>query len=172
VPAGYEPPRAGGSALLAASSIDENPGRVDDLDVIALIVSGIAILISLGSLIFTWRNDRRAGRAERRGRRADLFVVHDAGSYTPGQLPRTFNLLLRNRGRATARDVRLWLNDKIGWPVSTVVEFGQFLHPDNQPHAGSVDLLQVDVDPAELQVWVSYEDDDGPQRERLDVQLS
>jgi hypothetical protein len=143
------------------------------VDVAALIISIFAILIAGGSLYYTRRADQRAARAESRGRRASLFVRSGGSEHVPGQLLRTFNLLIGNRGPSSARHVRLWLTDRARQQVSTEIVLGYVLSPTDAPQvAGSLEL-QVPVEVADLELWASYVDDDGPHTERLDdVQLS
>lgn len=142
------------------------------VDVAALVISMLAILIAGGSLWYTRRADQRADRAESREHRAFLVVEPKGGSYTSGQLaPRQWNFGIRNVGPATARRVQLWLTDSAQQRASNDMSNGQLvLLPDGQEQIGSV-MQHAPVEPAELEVWVSYEDDDGPHRKRLDVQL-
>ena len=48
----------------------------------------------------------------------------------------------------------------------------RFLGGDGDPSQDGSVNLQLPVETHELEVWVSYEDDDGPHRECLDVLLS
>jgi hypothetical protein len=137
-----------------------------------------AIVVSFVSLYFAWRADQRAGRAEQRGERAESrgrranIVVRFAGGETPGDpsRPRLVRLAIRNLGPATAHRLQLWLTDGAGQKVSSDMTKGEVvLVPDEPEQVGSVD---VPAEARELQVWVSYTDDDGPHEHPLDVQLS
>jgi hypothetical protein len=144
------------------------------VEVAAFVLSVLAILIAGGSLWYTRRADERATRAEQAGRRARLVVASKGGSYTSGQLaPRQWTFGVRNVGQAAARRVRLWLTDSAQEKVSTEMwtDAQLVLLPGEPEQVGSVEQ-HAPVEPAELEVWVSYEDDDGPQHERLDVQLT
>jgi hypothetical protein len=83
-----------------------------------------AFAISLASVVFTARADRRGGRAERReveatdaARRAEL-VVESLGPSSAGDGRFLDKFAVRNVGQATARDLVAWLENEEGERVS------------------------------------------------------
>lgn len=91
--------------------------NIDGTDV-AIVVAVLLLVISLGSLVFTWRADRRADAIELRTRQAELALTagatsgphgRDAGCPDGGVWIYELYVDVRNVGMGTAREIRVWL---------------------------------------------------------------
>jgi hypothetical protein len=126
-------------------------------------LSLVAILVSLGSLYYTHRADRRAARAERAGRRARI-IIEPRGYSTPDR----YQFAVRNVGAVPARGVQVWLTDRGGHErlSSLSSEHDVVLIPGEPAKSASV-LYRVDPELIELDVWAAWTDDEGRHEERL-----
>jgi hypothetical protein len=135
---------------------------VDDA---AFWLSLVAIALAFGSLLFTWRADQRAARAESASRRARIVVESSGSSGSIGE-GRTYTFKVRNLGAVHARGVQLWLTKRGGTQkVSSHMASGNLvLVPFEEAEKGSVVLVE-DVRLDQLDTWVAWTDDDGPHEE-------
>jgi hypothetical protein len=128
--------------------------------VAALVVSIVAVLVAIASVVFTARADRRAGQAERRdeeriererreadeANRARLAIWANGSSATPDE--RRFAYIIRNHGKVTAHDVHVWLYDEDG------------LVPDESVDNHGV-IVPLDVDPTNVRFAYRWDDGKG-----------
>jgi hypothetical protein len=89
---------------------------VDTGSIIAICVSGVSIAIALGSFVLSIRADRRAGRAERRGRQANPIVTSRGANGSGREFSRGFDVF--NDGPATITHLEIWVADHKGDPIS------------------------------------------------------
>jgi hypothetical protein len=151
------------------------------VEVVALIVSLLAVGISFGSLLLAARADRRAYRAEHRDevrlereeaeaaeRRRGRPVVEPMGGFG-GPTAETVHhdYLIRNGGNAAIAEVWLWIADGEGNVVSTR-EGGQFaLVPSDDGVHLSVRARRPLPDEQEL--MVQWRDADGEHTESTGI---
>jgi hypothetical protein len=145
--------------------------------VAALTISLVAVLVALGSLVLAVRADRRHGRAEVREERAEERAEAEAaarrqaspvvvpGAVDGGPTAETVRhrFHVRNAGRASLHDLRLWIEDGAGNVVSERGEAPGVLAPGDPAVEVGVRVPQPLPDVQVL--WVGWRDDDGEQRE-------
>jgi hypothetical protein len=140
----------------------------------SLIVSIVAVLIAVGSLALAVRADRRAGRAEARGLRAQV-VVEPRGSVGEPST-RRFDLRVRNVGAGVAHGVRIWLEDEAGRLVSSRAGGEAFtLAPGDDPVEVLLSVAEAALPPppVSFSVWTSWSDAAGHhERESAGVSVS
>ena len=141
------------------------------MEVAAVIIAVVAVMISLGSLVYTRRADARAMRAEQRAeaeatehRQARPIVVPGGISGGWGADSVTYEYKVQNAGRAVLTGLWLWHEDEDGNPISTggggpnlVLEPG-----------GSPAFMSVDVNtprPPKQRVVVKWQDAVGEHQE-------
>jgi hypothetical protein len=138
----------------------------------SLVVSIAALVIAGGSLAIAIRADRRAGRAEARGLRAEVVVEPSASSSDPKG--RRFPLGVRNVGSGVARNVHVWLEDEAGRIVSSIAGGeGLTLVPNDDPVVLGVVVSDASLPPPPVtySVFISWSDGAG-EHERVDARVS
>jgi hypothetical protein len=139
---------------------------------LALSAAGISLVISLVSLWFARRADRRADRADRRdeerierereeadaAKRADLHIWPN-GSGSDGT-NRRFAFIIRNHGKVTAHNVGVWLYDEEGQDRSVMPQRGFSMTPDESVENQGVSA-PLSVDPLDVRFGIRWEDGAG-----------
>jgi hypothetical protein len=142
---------------------------------VSLGISIAAILIAGLALYLSYRAERRAARTEERSLRAEIaveFYGSSAGTYADNIGPRTYRFSIRNVGAAPARGVQLWLADRSGNRVSTEMVTRELVLAPDEPRAEGSVVVEEDRAPADLDIWISYADDQGEVEKRVDLELS
>ena len=136
------------------------------MDVLTLEGAGLAILISVGSLLLAIRADRRSGRAERATTSAELILVPFGGSSDGANFRHEFTI--RNIGQASAHLVQAWLVDERGETVSSVeTEPGITIAKDEESRMLGVSTGKHEF--PSLVFVLSWRDGFGPHEQRTDV---
>jgi hypothetical protein len=149
-------------------------GRVDT----SVVVSIVAVLVAAGSLVVALRADRRAGRAEARGFRAQLVVEPSGSGGAPTGEPgvRRFDVTVRNVGLGVARGVRVWLEDESGRAVSSRSAGNAVtIAPGEEPVRLSLTVAEASLPPppVSFSVWIAWSDEAGRhEREHAGVTVS
>ena len=153
---GHAAHRSQSGSALTLDTVTEMPlAALGWNDWLALVAAGV----SLVSLALAVRADRRAGRAEGRAERAELHDTERAerereeaetadlarlaiwpNGSTSSVDERRFGYVIRNHGKVTAHNVRVWLYDEDGQDVSIKPQAGFAVKPDE-----SVDNHGVNV---------------------------
>jgi hypothetical protein len=154
------------------------------VNIAAFGLSVIAILIACGSLIFTARADRRAKRAERRAEVADEravraerrdeeaaaarrrgipIVTATGGSSGSTADPIVHSYDVRNGRQTVITELRLWIEDSEGEPVSTGAGGPMALAPSDPPAELSVNASHPGR--AGQTLMVQWRDEDGEHTE-------
>ena len=135
-----------------------------------------ALGISLLSVGFTYRADRRAGRTEQReverdtrtqeeadaARRA-TFAVTPTGSSTEGDGRRHYQFTVRNVGAAAAHELEAWLENELGERVSGFSRRRSLMHSEvsNPPLIVTTHV----PDPSQLVIVLRWTDGAGSHQE-------
>jgi hypothetical protein len=140
---------------------------------IALSAAGLSVVISLVSLGFARRADRRADRADRRDEEriereraeaeaanAARLMIWPTGSSLQEE-NRRFAFRIINHGKVTAHNVHVWLHDyETGQDVSVMPQAGFSLTPEEADEIHAVMVPQT-IDPHGLRFAVRWEDASG-----------
>jgi hypothetical protein len=157
----------GGAMLIAALTWSEA------VSIVAVVVAGL-------SAGFAFRADRRAGRTEEREKRREAreeaeaatrrqghALVELRGTTQPTEGPSEGQIVyeyeVSNNGHAVITDLRLWIEDAEGNPVSTGAGGPMTLKPNGPPVFASVGLLHRDRYGLKLMVeWTDADGNHGP----------
>jgi hypothetical protein len=140
--------------------------------VLSIALSIAAFVFALVSTVLALRADRRSGRSERREEerlererleaeaadRARLQLWPTGSTSTLDY--RRFAFTMRNHGKATAHDIRVWLADKGGQDVSVSQQPSFTLAPDEAADNHAVPV-PPDLDPQDLRFFYSWFDGGG-----------
>jgi hypothetical protein len=146
-----------------------------------------AIVISGASFALALRADRRANRAEERAERGEfreqerlerereqadaenrarLAIWAKGSSATTDD--RWFGYVIRNHGKVTAHDVRVWLYDKDAQDVSIKPQAGFEVAPDESVDGHGV-TVPLDVQPDDVRFGIQWFDGAGFHRRTMNI---